>query len=108
MHEKQGAAIPGSNLKGSHWSLDRTEEPCGSPLSLAENLAVPGWQGCRACVSLAVGARGKGLQPPPLPRRVTSGTCSDLREEEGLKTKFSLCSSVGNGGVSFSHLDLTF
>lgn len=59
-------------------------------------------------MSLAVSARGKGLQPPSLPQRLTSGTCSDLREEEDLKRKFSLYSSVGNGGVSFSHLDLTF
>lgn len=54
------------------------------------------------------GCQGKGLQPPPLPQRLTSGTCFDLREEEDLKRKFSLCPSAGNGGVSFSHLDLTF
>lgn len=107
MHEKWGAANPGSSWKGSAGVFGQDWGALCSPLSLAE----PGCArlaGRQSSVSLAVAARGKGLQPPLLPQRLISGTCSDLREEEGLKRTFSLCPFVGNGGVSFSHLDLTF
>lgn len=109
MHEKWRAGIPGSHLKGSHWSVW-----AGLRCSVAHPWA---WLRVWLCQAgreaeqceAGCGCQGqRGCSHHPFPQRLTSGTCSDLREEEGLKRKFSLCPSVGNGGFSFSHHDLIF
>ena len=60
-------------------------------------------------MSTAMGAvGGQGGSHHFFPQRLAADTCSEFREEEGLKMNFSSGPSVGNDGVSFPHLVFSF
>lgn len=70
---------------------------------------MPGCGGKQSGVSPAGDAGGEGgCSHHFFSQRMASDTCSEFREEEGLKGNYSLCPSVGNDGVSFSHLGFSF
>lgn len=111
MNEKWQTGVPGSQVRGCcccFWARLRCSV-AHPHAQLRAWLCQAAWGGGRAAWAWLRCWRWKGPQPPLLPQRLAADGCSEFREEEeGLKMDFSSLPSVGNDGVSFSHLGFPF